>query len=49
MEMTVDDKTRRLDKGDCLYMRLDQPIQFRNPLDKPARYAVVITRAGARP
>jgi transcriptional regulator with XRE-family HTH domain len=49
MEMTVDDKTHRLDEGDCLYMRLDQPIQFRNPLDKPARYAVVITGAGARP
>lgn len=49
MELTVGDATHRLDQGDCLYMRLDQPIQFHNPSDRPARYAVVITRGGSRP
>jgi mannose-6-phosphate isomerase-like protein (cupin superfamily) len=47
MEMHVDDKTYRLDKGDCLYMRLDQSIRFHNPAKKPARYLVVLSR-GAR-
>jgi transcriptional regulator with XRE-family HTH domain len=47
MEMTVDDKTYRLEKGDCLYMRLDQSIRFRNPTRKAARYFVVLSR-GAR-
>jgi transcriptional regulator with XRE-family HTH domain len=47
MEMHVDDKTYRLEKGDCLYMRLDQSIRFRNPAKKPARYLVVLSR-GAR-
>ena len=49
MEMTVGDAIHRLDQGDCLYMRLDQAIQFRNPSDRPARYAVVITRGSTRP
>jgi transcriptional regulator with XRE-family HTH domain len=47
MEMHVDDKTYRLEKGDCLFMRLDQAIRFRNPSKKPARYLVVLSR-GAR-
>ncbi|HVY21213.1 MAG TPA: XRE family transcriptional regulator [Bauldia sp.] len=47
MEMTVDDKTYRLEKGDCLYMRLDQSIRFHNPTQKAARYFVVLSR-GAR-
>ena len=49
MEMTVGDETYRLDEGACLRMRLDQPIRFHNPFDRPARYTVVITRGGARP
>ena len=47
MEMTVDGAVHRLEKGDCLYMRLDQSIRFRNPTRKPARYLVVLSR-GAR-
>jgi transcriptional regulator with XRE-family HTH domain len=47
MEMHIDDKTYRLDKGDCLFMRLDQSIRFHNPTQKPARYLVVLSR-GAR-
>ncbi len=46
MEITVGDQTWRLDKGDCLHMRLDQPIGFRNPAERPARYLVVIAHAG---
>jgi transcriptional regulator with XRE-family HTH domain len=49
MEMTVDTETYRLDKGDCLHMRLDQAIRFRNPYERPARYAVILTRGGAMP
>lgn len=42
MDITIGNDTCRLDEGDCLYMRLDQPIGFRNPADRPARYLVVI-------
>jgi transcriptional regulator with XRE-family HTH domain len=46
MEMHVDDNTYRLDKGDCLYMRLDQSIRFTNPTKKAARYLVMLSRGG---
>ena len=46
MEITVGGETFRLEKGDCLLMRLDQPIGFRNPGERPARYVVVIAHAG---
>jgi transcriptional regulator with XRE-family HTH domain len=49
MEITVGDETCRLEAGDCLYMRLDQAIGFRNPLGRAARYVVVISRRGAGP
>ncbi len=48
MEMTIDGVATRLEKGDCLYMRLDQSIRFRNPTRKAARYLVVVSRGGAR-
>jgi transcriptional regulator with XRE-family HTH domain len=47
MEITVGDETYRLDKGDCLHMRLDQPVGFRNPAERPARYLVVIAHGGS--
>lgn len=34
-----------LERGDCLGMRLDQPIVFSNPGSKRARYAVVVGSA----
>jgi transcriptional regulator with XRE-family HTH domain len=46
MEIAVGGQTWRLDRGDCLHMRLDQPIGFRNPAEKPARYLVVIAGGG---
>jgi transcriptional regulator with XRE-family HTH domain len=42
MELTHAGQTWRLEPGDCLAMRLDGPVQFRNPTRRPARYAVVI-------
>lgn len=42
MEMTVGDTVWRLETGDCLCMRLDVPITFRNPTRKPARYLVAL-------
>jgi transcriptional regulator with XRE-family HTH domain len=47
MELVVGDTVHRLDPGDCLHMRFDQPIMFRNPFDRPARYVVVLCH-GAR-
>jgi transcriptional regulator with XRE-family HTH domain len=35
----------RVEQGDCLAMRLDQPMIFHNPHRKPARYLVAIVSA----
>jgi transcriptional regulator with XRE-family HTH domain len=45
MEMTVGDAQWRLATGDCLTMRLDCPIVFRNPTREPARYLVALVTA----
>jgi transcriptional regulator with XRE-family HTH domain len=42
MEMTVGGSTWRLETGDCLAMKLDGPIVYRNPTRKPARYLVAL-------
>ncbi|MEW6706314.1 MAG: XRE family transcriptional regulator [Pseudomonadota bacterium] len=42
MELRVGDAQWRLEPGDCLAMRLDQPIVYRNPTRKPARYLVAL-------
>jgi transcriptional regulator with XRE-family HTH domain len=42
VEVTLGSQAHRLAEGDCLAMRLDQPVVFRNPTRQPARYAVVI-------
>ena len=49
MEVTIGETRHRLDAGDCLHMRFGQPVMFRNPGSKPARYLVVITQGAARP
>jgi transcriptional regulator with XRE-family HTH domain len=49
MEVTVGDTTWRLLTGDCLAMRVDRPITFRNPTRKPARYAVALTTISPTP
>jgi transcriptional regulator with XRE-family HTH domain len=43
MEVTLGNAAPwRLETGDCLAMRLDQPIVYRNPTRKPARYLVAL-------
>jgi mannose-6-phosphate isomerase-like protein (cupin superfamily) len=42
MEMTVGDRQWQLETGDCLAMKLDRPIGYRNPSRRPARYLVAL-------
>ena len=49
MEMTVGDAHWRLEAGDCLAMRLDSPIVYRNPTRKPARYLVALATLSFMP
>ena len=50
MEVSVGDSAWTLETGDCLAMRLDQPIAYHNPTDKPARYLVsLVTQAHRAP
>lgn len=42
MEVTVGETVHRLSAGDCLFMNVGDVHGFRNPTDKPARYAVII-------
>jgi transcriptional regulator with XRE-family HTH domain len=47
MEVAVGGERWRLETGDCLAMRLDQPIVYRNPTRKRARYLVGLANAPA--
>ncbi len=49
LELQLGDDRYRLETGDCLMMRFDRPILFRNPTDSPTRYAVIISHGPARP
>jgi transcriptional regulator with XRE-family HTH domain len=49
LQLDLGDDAYRLETGDCLMMRFDQPIVFRNPTDRPVRYAVIISHGAARP
>jgi transcriptional regulator with XRE-family HTH domain len=42
IEVTLRSDTYSLEQGDCLSMVINQPITFKNPSAKKARYAVVI-------
>jgi quercetin dioxygenase-like cupin family protein len=42
MEVSVGDAHWRLAAGDCLAMRLDRPIVYRNPTQREARYLVAL-------
>jgi transcriptional regulator with XRE-family HTH domain len=48
IEVTVGSVTHRLAEDDCLAMRLDAPIAFRNPTPEPARYIVVLATEPSR-
>jgi len=41
IKVTLGPESYRLETGDCLAMRLQQPITYRNPTARAARYAVV--------
>jgi len=47
IEIALPDASHRLAAGDCLYMRPDAGITFRNAGPAPARYAVVIAGEGS--
>ncbi len=49
LELELGEEAFRLETGDCLRMRFDRPILFRNPTDRPIRYAVIISHGAARP
>jgi transcriptional regulator with XRE-family HTH domain len=49
MEVSVGSTLWTLDAGDCLAMRLDQPIAYHNPTDKPARYLVSLVTQAHKP
>jgi transcriptional regulator with XRE-family HTH domain len=49
MEVTVGDTQWRLAAGDCIAMRLDQPITYHNPTTKPARYLVSLVSQAHKP
>jgi transcriptional regulator with XRE-family HTH domain len=48
LELALGEEAFRLETGDCLMMRFDRPIQFRNPTGQPIRYAVIINRGAAK-
>ncbi|MCS0591097.1 helix-turn-helix domain-containing protein [Massilia norwichensis] len=49
MEVTVGATLWTLAPGDCLAMRLDQPIAYHNPTDQPARYLVALVTQVHKP
>lgn len=44
MQITVGHEQWHLKKGDCLAVRLNQPVTYHNPGHRAARYLVAITR-----
>jgi len=49
MDITVGDTLWRLETGDCIGLRLDQPLSFHNPTDEPARYLVTLVSQAHKP
>ena len=48
LEMELGGELFRLETGDCLFMRFDRPVLFRNPTKRTTRYAVIVGHGGAR-
>jgi quercetin dioxygenase-like cupin family protein len=46
LEVRVGADDFRLHAGDCLRMQFGQPTLFRNPTDRPVRYAVIVHHGG---
>jgi transcriptional regulator with XRE-family HTH domain len=49
MEVSVGKSVWTLETGDCLAMRLDQPIAYHNPTTTPARYMVSLVTQAHKP
>jgi transcriptional regulator with XRE-family HTH domain len=49
LELELGGEAFRLERGDCLMMRFDRPVLFRNPTQRPIRYAVIISHGAVRP
>lgn len=49
LELELGGEIFRLETGDCLMMRFDRPILFRNPTERPIRYAVILNQGTTRP
>lgn len=49
MDITVGNTLWRLGAGDCIGIRLDQPLAFHNPTDDPARYLVALISQPHKP
>lgn len=49
LDLSLGEDAFRLGQGDCLWMRFDRPITFRNPMRRPVRYAVLVSHGAARP
>ncbi|CAB3772577.1 DNA-binding protein [Burkholderia sp. MSh2] len=47
VDVTLGDRLHELHEGDCLAIRLDQPLIFSNPSSQAARYVVAICDASA--
>jgi transcriptional regulator with XRE-family HTH domain len=43
LELTLDEDTFQLQTGDCLFTGFGRPVVFRNPTDRPVRYAVIVS------
>jgi transcriptional regulator with XRE-family HTH domain len=48
IELTIGEAGHRLEVGDCLAMRVDRPVAFRNRGAEDARYLVALTAGAAR-
>ena len=48
LEMELSGELFRLETGDCLFMRFDRPVLFRNSTKRTTRYAVIVGHGGAR-
>ena len=49
LELSLGEDAFQLGRGDCLWMRFDRPITFRNATGRPVRYAVLVSHGAERP
>ena len=49
LDLSLGEETFRLERGDCLWMRFDRPITFRNPTGRSVRYAVLVSYGATKP